>query len=82
MGADLTAADLRRAWAIVNGADLRGANLTGADLTEAILSYADLREALLAGANLSKTSLTGAKVTAKQVEYLKAEGITGFVVVD
>ncbi len=74
-GADLRGADLRFA-------DLRFADLRFADLRFADLRFADLRWAVLQWANLEVAYLIGAKVTQDQAEYLKSEGLSGFVVVE
>ena len=75
IGAQLQMANL--AGADLKGADLQMANLAGADLTGV-----DLRETALPLMYLFKAILTGAKVTQEQAEYLKAQGLSGFVVVD
>ena len=49
-------------WAVLNRADLRGANLRGADLRGANLYGANLSDADLRGANLSGADLRGANL--------------------
>ena len=78
--ADLTGANLE--YADLTGADLRGANLR---LT--VLRFATLIDTDLRGANLGRTDFywskwRGVKVTKEQAEYLTAQGLSGFVVVD
>ena len=63
-------------------ANLRGADLIGANLQEADLFGVDLRGANLEGADLIGANLQGAKVTPSQAEYLRAQGLSGFVVVE
>ena len=55
---DLSGANLTEA--ILEGADLTGANFIRANLTEAILRGADLRGTILIGANLEGADLEGA----------------------
>ena len=80
-GADLWMRYLR-------GANLQGADLTGANLPFADLEEADLQVAILHGAENLKTvdfrgaNLRGTKVTPSQAEYLTAQGLSGFVVVE
>ena len=63
-------------------ADLRWANLFYADLRWANLQRAHLQWANFEGANLRGAQLQGAFVTRDQVEYLTAQGLSGFVVVN
>ena len=92
-GADLLRANLEGAilqfvnlqFANLEGANLREANLEGADLLRANLkgadlTRADLRKADLTRADLRKADLRGAKVTQEQADYLRAQGLSGFVV--
>ena len=84
-GADLTEADLRGAnlfSANLAEADLFKADLFKANLQYANLQYADLQYADLFKADLREADLQGAKVTKEQVKYLKAQGLSGFVVVE
>ena len=43
---------------------------------------ADLRDANLTGANLQGAKVNWAEVTKEQAEYLKSQGLSGFVVVE
>jgi len=82
-GEDLRRMDLR-------GKDLSKMNLEGANLTDARLEGANLWNANLKGANLREANLKraflrgaqlqGALVTRDQVEYLTAQGLSGFIV--
>ena len=86
-GANLQRADLRGAYLAGTNfyqADLRGVDLRGAILYHflenphfPLIGAVRRLEAILVGANL-----TGAKVTRKQAEYLTAQGLSGFVVVE
>ena len=93
-GADFSKADLTGAILIVanltganfTGADMVGvnlyrANLTGADFRGADLTFAYLIKADLTGADFRGADLTRAKVTPEQAKYLKAQDLSGFVVV-
>ena len=88
--ADLSRKYLRDAnlkGAYLAGADLSFANLIGADLSGAVLTGANFRGAYLLFADITQavffnTDLTDAKVTKGQAEYLKKQGVSGFVIVD
>ena len=78
--ANLDGANLRKS--ILIEANLQGANLYKSILIEANLQGANLQGAYLALANFTEADLTGAKVTSLQAEYLTAQGLSGFVVVE
>ncbi len=89
-GANLTDAELPRARFV--NADLSGADFTNADLfnmrlqnsnvNNANFTNAILYEAIFKEMDLSGADFTGAKVRPYQVEYLEAQGVSGFVVVE
>ena len=79
--------EIHRVWlrseagerAVLNGADLSGANLSYADLSGAGLSDADLSGANLSGANLSGAVLNGANLSGANLSYadLSGAGLNG-----
>ena len=77
-GANFTNADLTNAR--LTGARLTGARLTGANFQGAYLPGADLRWVIFYYADFSEANLRGAKVRPSLATYLKAQGVSGFVV--
>ena len=77
---DFTQANLKKAD--LRGVKLHETVLRHTDLTEAILEGLNLYNADLTGAKLDGAKLDGAKVTKKQAEYLRKQGLSGFVVVE
>ena len=57
-------------------------DFSGMTLRKFNFQEADLRGADVYKADLKDTNLTGAKVTKKQTDFLEAQGLSGFVVVE
>ena len=87
-GADLAGADLRELD--LRGVSLHAVNLTGADLREADLRGVSLQKLkpglkkvqVWFAPDLREADLRGAKVTRSQADYLRTQGLSGFVVID